>query len=70
MVKKRVERTEVLRIRLSSSDKVRLQEIADPKVYKKRKRKERNQVEKFGNEAWWPAGERTPERMPQYQGRD
>ncbi len=48
----------------------RLQEIADPKAYRKRNRKEANQKKNFGNEAWWPAGERTPERLPQYQERN
>jgi hypothetical protein len=45
----------------------RLQEIADPKAYRKRNRKEANQKRNFGNETWWPQGERTPERLPQYQ---
>lgn len=48
----------------------RLQELADPKVYRKRARKEANQLRVYGNEPWWPQGERTPERLPQYRGRD
>lgn len=48
----------------------RLQEIADPKAYSKRRRKEANQKRRNGNESWWPAGQRTPERLPQYQGKD
>jgi len=48
----------------------RLQELADPKAYSKRRRKEANQKRNFGNEAWWGPGERTPERAPQYEGRD
>lgn len=45
----------------------RLQELADPKAYSKRRRKESNQKRNYGNESWWPQGERTPERLPQYQ---
>jgi len=45
----------------------RLQEIADPKTYSKRQRKMRRQEETFGNEYYWPPGDRTPERLPQYQ---
>lgn len=48
----------------------RLQEIADPKVYSKRRRKEANQIKKYGNETWWPAGERTPDRLPHYSERN
>lgn len=48
----------------------RLQELADPKAYAKQQRKVRNQEKNFGNEYWWAPGERTPERLPQYQGRD
>ncbi|RTL04995.1 hypothetical protein EKK58_09315 [Candidatus Dependentiae bacterium] len=46
----------------------RLQELADPKAYSRRRRKETNQRKMYGNESWWPAGERSPERMPQYNG--
>lgn len=48
----------------------RLQEVADPKAYRKRTRKASNQKRNFGNESWWPSGERTPERLPQYEGRN
>ena len=48
----------------------RLQELADPKAYSKRQRKASKQQEAYGNEYWWPQGERSPERAPQYQGRE
>lgn len=48
----------------------RLQELADPKVYSKRRRKEANQRRNYGTESWWRAGDRTPDRLPQYEGRD
>jgi hypothetical protein len=48
----------------------RFQELADPKVYQKRRRKEANQRKQFGNEYWWPAGERQPTRLPHYKGKD
>lgn len=46
----------------------RFAELADPKVYQKRRRKEQNQEKLYGNKYWWPAGSRTPERAPQYGG--
>lgn len=48
----------------------RMQELADPKAYQKRQRKAANQKNTYGNESWWPQGERAPERMPEYQGRE
>lgn len=48
----------------------RLQELADPKAYSKQQRKIRNQKQRFGNEYWWGPGSRTPDRMPQYKGRE
>lgn len=48
----------------------RLQELADPKAYAKQQRKVRNQEKNFGNEYWWAPGDRTPDRLPHYQGRD
>jgi hypothetical protein len=47
----------------------RLQEIADPKAYRKRKQRAAMQKEKYGNEYWWPQGETSPLRAPEYQGR-
>lgn len=46
----------------------RLQELADPKAFAKRRRKEANQRKVYGNESYWPAGESLPTRFPQYQG--
>lgn len=46
----------------------RLEELADPKAYRKMQRRMRSQEEKFGNEYWWPMGETSPERPPQYEG--
>ncbi len=47
----------------------RLQELADPKTHAKRRRKEKNQKQTFGNESWWPAGESTPDRLPHYNNK-
>ncbi len=46
----------------------RLQEIADPQVYRKRQQRERRQERDFGNKFWWGAGDRTPERAPDFEG--
>lgn len=48
----------------------RLEEVADPKAYRKRRNRMKKQRKEFGNEYWWPQGERSPERLPEYQGRD
>lgn len=47
----------------------RLEELADPKAYRKMQQRMRKQEREFGNEYWWPMGERSPERPPQYEGR-
>lgn len=47
----------------------RMEELADPKAYRKRQQRMKRQQKDFGNEYWWPQGERTPERPPEYQGR-
>jgi len=44
----------------------RLEELADPQVYQKRRKRERTREEKYGNESWFPAGERAPERAPSF----
>lgn len=46
----------------------RLQELADPKTYAKRRRKAQQQKKNFGNEAWWQPGERLPSRAPNLTG--
>lgn len=46
----------------------RLQEIADPKVYRKRQQRRKRQVRERGNDYWFAPGDRTPERMPQFGG--
>lgn len=43
----------------------RLQELADPNAYKKRRGQMRRQQKERGNGYWWAPGERTPERAPQ-----
>ena len=48
----------------------RLEEVADPKAYQKRRRKMRRQEKEFGNEYYWPMGERSPARPPQYEGQN
>lgn len=42
----------------------RLEELADPEVYAKRRARENKRLDKYGNESWFPAGERSPERAP------
>jgi len=46
----------------------RLQELADPKVYRSRANRERKRRKDFGNESWWSAGDRAPERAPSFEG--
>lgn len=46
----------------------RLQEIADPNTYSKRRSRTRKQKRDYGNEYWWPQGERTPVEAPKYGG--
>lgn len=46
----------------------RMQELADPKIYQKRRNQERAQRKQYGNEYWWAPGAREPERLPQYKG--
>lgn len=46
----------------------RLQELADPKAYRKRSARARKQRKEFGNESWWQAGDRTPDRAPSFEG--
>lgn len=47
----------------------RMQELADPKVYAKRRAKEQNQKKAYGNEYYSPPGSRTAERLPQYRSK-
>lgn len=46
----------------------RLSEIADPKAYRKEQNRIRFQQKTYGNDYYWPPGERTPDRLPQYIG--
>lgn len=46
----------------------RLQEIADPNAYKKRKSQMRKQERDYGNEYWWAPGQSAPDRAPQFGG--
>lgn len=45
----------------------RLQEMADPKVYNKRRVQQQQQMQQYGNQYWSPPGSRTYERLPQYR---
>ena len=46
----------------------RLEELADPRAYQKRRNRVRKQRREFGNEYFWAPGDRTPERAPQLGG--
>lgn len=46
----------------------RLQEIADPNAYRKRRSQVNKQERDMGNSYWWAPGNRTPERAPQIGG--
>jgi len=46
----------------------RLQELADPAAYQKRRRRVRSQERKRGNSYYWEPGERLPHRFPEYGG--
>lgn len=46
----------------------RLEELADPKVYQKRRRRATRRKRVYGNESYWPEGSRTPERAPDFEG--
>lgn len=46
----------------------RLQEIADPNAYRKRRSQVNRQERDMGNSYWWAPGNRTPERAPQIGG--
>ena len=48
----------------------RLEELADPKAYRKQQKRMRRQKKEFGNDHWWPAGDRSPDRPPQYEERN
>lgn len=43
----------------------RLQEIADPKAYQKRRRQMAKRRRDYGQDYWWAPGQRTPDRAPQ-----
>lgn len=43
----------------------RLSEIADPKIYQKRRQRISKQRREYGNDYWWAPGQRNPERAPQ-----
>lgn len=47
----------------------RLSEIADPKAYARERRTQQFQQQTYGNDYWWKPGDRTPDRLPHYQGR-
>lgn len=47
----------------------RLDELADPKVYAKRRQQEQNQQQQYGNQYWSPPGSRTYDRLPQYRSK-
>lgn len=44
----------------------RLQEIADPQAYRKRRSKMRKRQREYDQGYWWAPGQRTPERAPQF----
>lgn len=44
----------------------RLEELADPEVYAKRRARARKRERKYGNESWFAPGDRTPERAPEF----
>ncbi len=44
----------------------RLQDVADPKAYRKRRAKARRQRNTFGNESWWAPGDALPGRAPRF----
>lgn len=46
----------------------RLEELADPRAYQKRQRRATQQRKVFGNQSYWPAGSRTPQRTPDVTG--
>lgn len=46
----------------------RLQEIADPQAYRKRKAQVSRQKQNVGNGYWWAPGERAPSRAPSFAG--
>lgn len=46
----------------------RLQEIADPNAYRKRRSQVNRQERDMGNSYWWAPGNRTPDRAPQFGG--
>jgi len=45
----------------------RFEELADPKVYQKRMRKEQKQRKTYGNEYWWRPGQGLPDRAPSFK---
>lgn len=46
----------------------RLQEVADPQAYRKRKAQMARQKKNVGNEYWWKPGDRAPSRPPSMMG--
>lgn len=45
----------------------RVQELADPKAYQKRQRQAAKRLRDTGQESWWAAGDRIPERAPSFE---
>lgn len=46
----------------------RIEELADPKVYQKRMRRQQKQRKIYGNEYYWRPGDQAPYRAPAYEG--
>jgi hypothetical protein len=46
----------------------RFEELADPDIYKKRRKAVKQQLEKYGNEYFYAPGDRSPERLPTATG--
>lgn len=46
----------------------RLQEIADPNAYRKRRNNMAKRRREYGNDYWWAPGQNTPDRAPQFGG--
>lgn len=44
----------------------RVEEMADPKVYQKRMRRQQKQRKVYGNEYWWRPGSAAPDRAPEW----
>lgn len=46
----------------------RMEELANPNVYRKRRNTVRKRQREFGQDYWWAPGQRTPQRAPQIGG--